>query len=131
MSRKKKSNKQKREIYSDATLTQGAWVNDQGTSMHFILPDRFQGDMFHAETYAAYRAIVDNGRNDDHIDLRCDNKGVCLMLNSRTAKHPMRYPHVSGLLTRLLSWMKSRRISLVVSWIPSECNLADGPSRSA
>lgn len=130
MSRKNKS-KQQRILYSDATTTQGAWVNHKGTSMNFMLPNRFQYDMFHAESYAAYRAIVDNGQNNEHINLRCDHRGVCLMLNDRAARHPLRYPHVSALLTKLLSWMASKNISISVSWIPSESNPADEPSRSA
>ncbi|OAQ25460.1 hypothetical protein K457DRAFT_23081 [Linnemannia elongata AG-77] len=48
--------------------------------------------MLHAEFYAAYRAIVDNGGNNEHVDLYCDNKGVCSMLNNRAAKHPLQYP---------------------------------------
>ncbi|OAQ25462.1 hypothetical protein K457DRAFT_129008 [Linnemannia elongata AG-77] len=87
--------------------------------------------MFHAEFYAAYRAIVDNGENNEHIDLRCDNMGVCLMLFQHTARRPPRYPHVSELLTTLLSWMESKNISMTVSWIPSKFNPADKPSRSA
>lgn len=131
MSRKKKSIKHARLLYSDATRTQGAWVNQEGTSMSFSLPNRFQCDMFHAESYAAYRAIVDNGENNEHIHLRCDNTSVCLMLNERATRNPRRYPRVSALLTQLLSWMNSKNISISVTWIPSECNPADGPSRSA
>lgn len=126
-----KKNNSHKLYYSDATLTQGAWVNHKGNIMNFPLPHRFQLDMFHAEFYAAYRAIVDNGGNNEHVDLYCDNKGVCSMLNNRAAKHPLQYPRVSALLTKLLSWMQSQNITVSVLWIPSESNLADKPSRSA
>jgi hypothetical protein len=95
-------------LYSDATLTQGAWVDD----------DRGI-------------CIMDNGQNNEHIDLHCDHRGVCLMLNDHAARHPLRYQRVSDLLTKLLAWMESKHISLSVQWIPSEYNPADAPSRSA
>ncbi|KAF9317101.1 hypothetical protein BG006_003427, partial [Podila minutissima] len=47
-------------IYSDATLMQGAWVDQNGASKNFLLLEEFQFDMFKVEFYAAYRAIVDN-----------------------------------------------------------------------
>lgn len=117
-------------LYSDATLTQGAWVDRKGTSMNFPLPREFQCDTFHAEFYAACRAIVDNGQKNRHIDLCCDHRGVCLMLNNHAARHPSKYPHVSSLLTILLSWTESKHMSISVRWIPSESNPADEPSRS-
>lgn len=118
-------------LFSDATLTQGAWVNHYGTSRNFSLPTSFQNDMFYAEFYAAYRAIMDNGQEYMHIQLHCDHRGVCLMLNNRAAAHPWRYQHVNALLLELLSWLKSNNILLTVYWIPSNSNPADGPSRSA
>lgn len=62
--------------------------------MTFSLPNRFRCDMFHAENYAVYRAFVDNRENSEHTEkLRCDHIGVCLMQNSRAARHPLISAH--------------------------------------
>lgn len=118
-------------VYSDATLTQGAWVIHRGTVLNFPIPRSFRYSSFETEFYAAYRAIMDNGTDDMRISLHCDHKGLCCILNSGALRRPQRYPHVNDFLTKLLSWMDSKNISLSVRWIPSESNPADGPSRSA
>lgn len=118
-------------IYSDATLTQGAWVIHHGTSLNFPIPSRFRNSSFETEFCAAYRAIKDNGTDGMRISLYCDHKGLCWILNHRALRRPRRYPQISASLTELSSWMDSKNISLSVRWIPSEDNPADGPSRSA
>lgn len=118
-------------IYSDATLTQGAWVNDRGTSINFPVPKNFRHSSFEAESYAAYRAIRDNETKNTRLDLHCDHQGLCSVLNSHAVRHSQRYPQVGALLTRLFSRLDSKKISLSVTLIPSESNPADKPSRSA
>lgn len=118
-------------LFSDATLTQGAWVNHNGISKNFPLPPSFEHDMFSAEFYAAYRAIMDNIKYQNMIvHLYCDNTGVCAMLNNRSARRPHRYPAVNNHLVELVKWLERNKISLSVLWIPSKSNPADQPSRS-
>lgn len=119
-------------LYSDATLSQGAWVNHYGASMNFPQPLQFQYGIFTAEFYAAYRAIMDNMKYQGMIvHLYCDNTGVCSMLNQRHALYPDRYPAVNNLLLELMRWLSANSISLSVIWNQSKLNPADKPSRSA
>ncbi|KAF9343007.1 hypothetical protein BGX26_006432, partial [Mortierella sp. AD094] len=117
-------------IYSDATLTQGAWVSDRGTSKNFPVPKNFRHSSFASEAYAANRAIRDNETKNTRLNLRCDHQGLCSVLNNHVVRHPQKYPQVDTLLTGLFSRLDSKKISLSATWIPSESNLADKPSRS-
>jgi hypothetical protein len=117
-------------LYSDATLRRGGWVNHSGASSSFSVASGFQGNIFLAEFYAAYRAIKDNGERYMHISLHCDNMSLCMVLNSHGVRHPGRHPLLFLIfLDELFAWIHLNHIKLTVSWIPSECNPADGPSR--
>ena len=118
-------------LFSDATLTQGAWVNHNGVSKNFPLPPKFKHGMFAAEFYAAYRAILDNIKYKNmNVHLYCDNTSVCEMLNNRSARHPNKYPEVNSHLVELMKWLETNKVSLSVWWIRSKSNPADKPSRS-
>lgn len=113
-------------LYSDATLTQGGWVNESGVSSSYPVPVAFQENIFLAEFYAAYREIIENGEKYIHINLHCDHQSLCSVLNSHGVRHPGRHPsHFHTLLKELLAWIRSNHIRLTVSWIPSSCNPAD------
>lgn len=126
----KKKNPNQFNIYSDATLKQGAWVNGEGTSITFPVPRKFRHSSFETESYAAFRAIKDNATTNTRLSLHCDHQGLCSILKEHVVRHPQRYPKVGILLTGLFSWLDSQKISLSVSWIQSKSNPADKLSRS-
>lgn len=97
----RKKNSKQSNIYSDATSTQGAWVNDQGASKNFLVPKNFRHLSFEAESSAGYRAIRDNETKNTHLRLHTDHQGLCSTLNNHSVRHPQKNPQVDTLLTGL------------------------------
>jgi len=113
-------------IFTDATPTQGAWVNHHGSTCAFPVPRDFQNSSFESEFYSAYVGILENAAPGKSVHLHCDNQDVCSVLE----KGKTRNASVKRMNRDLQSWLATNNISLTVSWVPSKQNPADRPSRS-
>ncbi|KAF9361033.1 hypothetical protein BGX26_006355 [Mortierella sp. AD094] len=118
------------ELFTDATLKQGAWINDDGVTSVFSVPEEYRHSSFESEYYSVHRAILENGIPNMQINLHCDHRGLCKTLERRAMRHPVKHAHLNVLFKALMSFMESNNIQLKVSWIPSELNPADELSRS-
>lgn len=112
-------------IYTDATLTQGAYISNN-VPVNFPLPFKYRESSFTAEFYAAMVAINNNLRHK-HIHLYCDNIGVCFVLKKGTTNHSM----ISAILPSFWRRLEQAQVKISITWIPSEENPADYFSRSA
>ncbi|KAF9172807.1 hypothetical protein BGX21_008495 [Mortierella sp. AD011] len=117
-------------LFTDATLTQGAWINDDGVTSVFSVPAEYQHSSFESEYYSVHRAILENGMPNMQINLHCDHRGLCDTLKRRAMRHPVKHARLNVLFEALMSFMESNNIQLKVSWIPSKLNPADELSRS-
>jgi hypothetical protein len=113
------------EVFSDASLLYGAWIDIAGRQKTFSIPPRFQYSSYASEFYAAQQAIRDVAQPGSRIRLHCDNQGVSFGLTNRRIAHPVRHCQINQLLTSLLSFMDDNQVRLSVVHIPSELNPAD------
>ncbi|KAF9206980.1 hypothetical protein BGZ49_001461 [Haplosporangium sp. Z 27] len=117
-------------VFTDATPSQGAWINNKGSSRVFPVPNAYQHSSFESEYYTVHRAIIENAKPGMEMNLFCDHQGLCSTLQSRTMRHPQRHAHLNQHFSRLMNFMQTNDVRLNVSWIPSEYNPADSLSRS-
>lgn len=111
-------------IYTDATLKQGAYIDDR--PHNFLIPYKYQSSSFTSEFYAAAQALKYN-KHHHHIRLYCDNLGVCYSLKKGSSHHTL----IGKQLVRLWKILEHNNVKLSIVWIPSEHNPADYYSRSA
>lgn len=117
------------EVFSDASLLYGAWINRDGTLKTFAIPERYQYSSFASEFYTASQTIRDTLPLGNRIHLYCDNLGVCQAIRFRYIAHPVKHALVEELLESLVSFIKHNHVLLSVRHIPSKLNPADPISR--
>lgn len=118
------------EVFSDASLNYGAWINREGSQKTFAIPEGFQSSTFASEFYAAQQAIRDAAPLGNIIHLYCDNMDVCQILRDRRIAHPVRQALIAEHLDSLISFVDENNIQLSILHIPSNLNPADPISRS-
>jgi hypothetical protein len=73
----------------------------------------------------AYLTLVAAGFSNCHVILRSDNQGVVGALKNDASRNSQQ----NTILRRIISYTQTHAIWLTTKWIPSEENVADGPSR--
>lgn len=113
------------EVFSDASLNYGAWINRDGSQKTFAIPEGFQCSTLASEFYAAEQAIRDAVPLGNIIHIYCDNLHVCQILRDRRIAHPVRQALIAEHLDSLISFVDENNIQLSVLHIPTNLNPAD------
>ncbi|EJD42880.1 hypothetical protein AURDEDRAFT_67136, partial [Auricularia subglabra TFB-10046 SS5] len=118
-------------LYVDASTSFGIGIVLDGAWDYWRLKEGWRDerrDIGWAEMVAAefgLRAAVERGASSLHLVIKSDNAGVVGALDAGKSKNPA----ANKVLQRIVSTMMEHEIWLSTSWVPSEENIADPPSR--
>ena len=126
-------------VYTDASSSWGIGVVINEVHDRFRLTDGWQRDgkpdsepardigwaEFAAVELAVHALVKSFGYAHRFFRILCDNQGVVGAWNSRSSRNVDQ----NEVLGRTMSLLLSHRCFMVLEYVPSSCNLADGPSR--